>query len=491
MTMIGLSGSMFAVPAVAADEAAPKENPGSTVKWGPCPEDVAAEAAPSVLECGTVPVPMDYSNPDGPRIDIAISRLASQNPEKRRGVLMLHPGGPTSSGLSQPGFLVQQGLPTSVSDSYDVIGMDSRGIARSAPVSCGFTPDSPYTMNVPPYAPDDAAVLEQAEVVKSVAEQCAANDEDGTLKHFTTANTARDMDRIRAALGEEKTSFLGYSYGSALGAAYASMFPERSDRIVLDSNLGDTHLDRDGLRRYAQGMEDSFPTFAKWAAERDDSYGLGSTAEEVRQTYFELAEKLDETPVEGMDGALFRMSVFGSLFSEQAYPQLAQSWQSMRDPDGQEPQPAAGEDAEAPDMDNSLSVFLTVTCNDVEWPEDVDTYRKGVEEDRVKYPLFGAATANILPCAFWEHEPVEPPVAVNDEGPENILITQNLRDPATPHSGGELMREKFEDRSRLVSVDATGHGAYLLSGNSCALDVTTNFLVDGEMPKWDKFCRAG
>ena len=113
---------------------------------------------------------------------------------------------------------------------------------------------------------------------------------------------ARDLDRIRAALGEEKASFLGYSYGSALGAAYASMFPERSDRVVLDSNIGDTHLDQDGMRRYALGMEETFPDFAKWAAARHETYGLGRTPEEVRRTYFTLAERLDEKPVNGIDG---------------------------------------------------------------------------------------------------------------------------------------------------------------------------------------------
>ncbi|NEE37661.1 alpha/beta hydrolase, partial [Streptomyces sp. SID7982] len=164
---------------------------------------------------------------------------ASTNPDKRRGTLMLNPGGPGGSGLSQPAFLANRGIPSEVLDTYDVIGMDTRGIGRSTPVACGFTPEGPYFANIPPYAVDDAAVSARAKVVKEVAEQCARRDKDGVLPHLTTANTARDLDRIRAALGEEKTSFLGYSYGTALGAAYASMFPERSDRIVLDSNIGD------------------------------------------------------------------------------------------------------------------------------------------------------------------------------------------------------------------------------------------------------------
>ncbi|MFK4066613.1 alpha/beta fold hydrolase [Streptomyces sp. NPDC029674] len=266
LAVLGLGGSLTAVPAAAEEPGTPR------VKWGQCPDDVVAEAAPTELQCATVPVPLDYADPEGEQIGLTVSRLAAADPDKRRGVLMLNPGGPGGSGLALSALLVAQGLPSGVTDRYDLIGMDTRGIGHSTPAGCGFTTGSPYYSNIPPYAVDDAAVTAQAKVAEQAAEQCADND-DGMLRHLTTANTARDLDRIRAALDEEKTSYLGYSYGTALGAAYASMFPERADRIVLDSNIGDTHLDRDGLRRYALGMEQTLPDFAKWAARRHDSYG--------------------------------------------------------------------------------------------------------------------------------------------------------------------------------------------------------------------------
>jgi TAP-like protein len=122
--------------------------------------------------------------------------------------------------------------------------------------------------------------------------------------------------------------------------------------------------------------------------------------------------------------------------------------------------------------DNPWSVFLAVTCNDVEWPSDVRTYQRAVAEDRERYPLYGAASANIMPCAFWPYEPAEPPVAIDDEGPANVLVLQNRRDPVTPHRGGELLDEKFGDRSRLVSVDGSGHGVYVIGDNECALKRT-------------------
>ncbi|WP_275002681.1 alpha/beta hydrolase [Promicromonospora iranensis] len=507
LAVLGLAGAL-AVPA-AADVRPEGAEPGARsgaeqaaqVEWGPCPEDVATEAASYVLTCATIPVPLDYSDPDGEQIELQLSRMASENPAARRGVLLLNPGGPGGSGLTQPTLLASQGLPGSVLDAYDLIGMDTRGVGHSTRLDCGFAAGGDYFSNIPPFAADDAAVVEHAKVVEAAAEQCAANDENGLLRHVSTANMARDLDSVRAALGEEKASFLGYSYGSALGAAYASMFPESVDRVVLDSNVGDTHLDQKGLRRFALGMEQTFPDFARWAAERHAAYGLGRTPAQVRAAYLETAERLDRVPVQGVDGALFRQVVFGGLYSERTYGRTAQTWQALRDGDAaaarslldtdlfDSPAPVAA-DTEASPLSNALSVFLATTCNDVEWPEDVSTYRTAVAEDRKKFPLFGAASANILPCAYWT-EPIEPPVQIADEGARNVLILQNRRDPVTPVAGGERLHEKFGDRSRLVTVDGSGHGVYVLGGNACALNVGTTYLVEGEMPRRDVSCRAG
>jgi pimeloyl-ACP methyl ester carboxylesterase len=505
LAVLGLAGAL-AVPAAAAvrpDDAGPDSEPAAQVEWGECPADVAADAAPYVLTCAKVAVPLDYADPDGEQIELQISRLASDNPARRRGVLLLNPGGPGGSGLTQATLLMSRGVPDSVLDAYDLIGMDTRGVGHSTRIDCGFTAGGGYFSNVPPYAVDDAAVVEHAKVVKAAAEQCAANDENGLLRHVSTANMARDLDSIRAALGEEKASYLGYSYGSALGAAYASMFPETADRVVLDSNVGDTHLNQEGLRRFAQGMEQTFPDFAKWAAKRHTAYGLGQTPAQVRATYFETAEQLDRNPVQGVDGALFRQVVFGGLYSPLSYGRTAQTWQTLRDGDAAATRSlldsnlldgvlsdGAAAGGEVSPLSNALSVFIASTCNDSEWPEDVRSYRRAVAEDREKFPLFGAASANILPCAYWS-EPVEPPVQISDEGPRNVLILQNRRDPVTPLAGGQRLHEKFGDRSRLVTVDGSGHGVYALGDNACALNVGTTYLVEGKMPRRDVACPAG
>lgn len=489
LAVLSLAGAL-AVPAAAdirRDSAEPGPEAAAEVEWGACPADVATEAAPYVLTCAKIPVPLDYADPDGEQIELQLSRMASDNPAARRGVLLLNPGGPGGSGLAQSALLASRGLPDSVLDAYDLIGMDTRGVGHSTRIDCGFTVGGDYDGNVPPYAVDDAAVVEHAKVVEAAAEQCAANDDNGLLRHVSTANMARDLDSVRAALGEEKASFLGYSYGSALGAAYVSMFPGTVDRAVLDSNVGDTHLDREGLRRFAQGFEQTFPDFARWAAKRDTAYGLGRTPAQVRASYFETAEALDREPVQGVDGALFRQVVFGGLYSPLSYGRTAQTWQSLRDGDATAARSLLDE---VSPVSNALSVFIASTCNDSEWPEDVRAYRQAVAEDREQFPMFGAAAANILPCAYWS-EPLEAPVQISDEGPRNVLILQNRRDPVTPLAGGELLHEKFGDRSRLVTVDASGHGVYTLGDNACALNVATAFLADGELPRRDVSCRAG
>lgn len=467
----------------------PAAAPAPEPTWTACPDGVEKpEDGPARLQCTTVPVPLDYDDPDGETIDLTISRLASNNPEERRGVLLLNPGGPGGTGLDQPKFLADRGMPQSVLDSYDLIGMDTRGVGHSSPIGCGFTDDVDYYGSVPPFAYDEAAFDEQSATAEDIASRCAAGD-DGRMAQVNTANMSRDLDRVRIALGEEKASFLGYSYGSALGAAYASMFPETSDRVVLDSNIGDTHLDQDGIRRYGRGMEETFPDFARWAATQNDRYGFGSTPEEVRATYLDLAGRLDRTPKDGIDGRVFRLGTFVALYNPASYEDTAVLWRGLLDPSPPAELPAPT--GAASPFDNTWSVFLAVTCNDVEWPSDPAVYRQAIDEDREAYPLFGAAAANIMPCAFWQNEPSEPPVDVLDDGPTNVLVAQNQRDPVTPLRGGELIDEKFGDRSRLVTADGSGHGVFVLGKNQCATDIVTDYLVDGTMPEEDTFCEAG
>ncbi|AHI02134.1 alpha/beta hydrolase [Kutzneria albida] len=452
----------------------------STVRWGPCPADVAAPG----LECSTLEVPLDYRNPDGRKIEIAVSRLASKNPSQRRGVLLTNQGGPGGAGLHFPVDLVAFGLPQSVRDSYDVIGFDPRGVGHSTPVTCDLTPQQKMRGNIPPYANTAAEVAKWAEQAKAIARQCATSKTAWMLPHITTANTARDMDRIRAALGEPKLSYDGYSYGTYLGAVYTTLFPQHSDRIVLDSNVGPDGWDAAGGRLFARGFQDRFPDFAKFAAAHPE-YGLGSTSEQVTAKYFELAARLDRTPAPGVDGALFRLGTFGYLYGDAQLPKLAELWRAL---DTNQPLPPL--DGLTPDPDNAISSNRYVICGDSRWPRSVQTYQHNVAVDRVRYPMFGAAAANIQPCAFWPSDPVEPKVRIGDQGPSDVLIVQNLRDPGTPLVGAQQLRQAFGERARMVTADQGGHGVYLLGKNKCANNAVTRFLTTGQRSANDLACAA-
>ncbi|HEU5470265.1 MAG TPA: alpha/beta hydrolase [Actinophytocola sp.] len=433
------------------------------------------------LQCATLDVPLDYRNPSGATIEVAVSRLASPNPAKRRGVLLMNPGGPGGEGLDLPVAFAILAEPE-VAESYDLIGFDPRGMQYSTPVTCQFPPEL-QTTNVPPYARDAADVRRRAVEVAGIARLCGDSPTAAILPHISTANTARDMDRIRAALGEPTISYWGLSYGTYLGAVYATLFPHRTDRIVLDSAVGPEGFDVTASRRLALGFQIRFPDFAAWAAQRDATYGLGATPAAITAKYFELATRLDREPFQGADGALFRTFTFSRLYDDRTFPELAEVWQAV-DAAG----PLPGRALAAQDIENVLASQLHVICNDTEWPESVRTYQHSVAVDRIRFPMFGAAAANIWPCAFWPIDPVERPVRIDDRGPANILIMENLRDPATPLPGAVELRLAFGHRARLVTVDQGGHGVYLLSASACGNDMVSEFLLTGRRPARDTFC---
>ncbi|GGV26283.1 alpha/beta hydrolase [Streptomyces longisporoflavus] len=450
-----------------------------TVRWGPCPKGVSSPR----LECSTLEVPLDYRNPDGRRIEIAISRLAAKDPAQRRGVLLTNPGGPGGAGLDYPAVLAGAGLPQKVLDSYDVIGFDPRGVGRSTPVTCDLTAGQQARGNFAPYAHTAADVAREAGNARRIARQCATSRTAWMLPHTTTANTARDMDRIRAALGAPKVSYLGHSWGTHLGAVYATLFPGRGDRIVLDSNLGPGGYDATAMRRFARGMGDRFPDFAAFAAAHP-RYGLGTTPRQVTAKFFELARRLDAKPVQGIDGTLFRGFTFERLYADAFMPQTAEFWQALDTGRPLPPMPPP------PNTENLMSARFHVICGDKRWPDTVRAYQRNVAIDRVRHPMLGGSTAGIGPCAFWPDKRVEKPVRIGDRGPSNVLMVQNERDPGTPLTGAEELRHAFGERATLVTADQGGHGVYPFGRNTCANDAVTAFLTTGERPARDLACAA-
>ncbi|NMO15241.1 alpha/beta fold hydrolase [Pyxidicoccus fallax] len=479
-------------------DAAPGE--GRPLLWGNCPALPDGATRDPRQTCATLQVPLDYHHPDGRTLEIAISRIATARPDSRRGVLLLNPGGPGLEGLELPS-LAATVLPSEVLERYDLIGFDPRGVGHSAPVTCGLTDVS--LVNLFPYPAADGSIDANVALARETAARCAASTSGDVLPFITTANTARDMDQIRQALGEGKISYWGQSYGTYLGAVYASLFAENTDRMVLEGNVDPTRVWYGTFHHWSEGMASRFPDAARVAAANNDTVHFGTTVEEVTAAYLELASRLDATPasVPGtsarISGGLFRTVTYSLLEKNEQLPLLVQLWRAIDNLTAGAPtaedaallQQVFAQEAARTDVpaDNQTAVFLALACGDASWPTGIEVYRKKTAEDRAAHPLTAGMPFNIWPCAFWKTQPREAVVEVTRQGEHNILLLQNRRDNATPWESGLGMRKALGARATFVEVDAGGHYVYG-QGSSCVDGVFNTFLMTGQLPQGDVSC---
>jgi pimeloyl-ACP methyl ester carboxylesterase len=470
-----------------------KANAQQAIQWGACPP--VQEGFPDIgeQECANVRVPLNYRQPNGRTINVAVSRIKAAVPAKRRGVLLLNIGGPGGAGLDMPRLALAL-YPQSVLDAYDLIGFDPRGVGRSAPVTCGLTAEQ--SLQAIPTLEQNQGFDATATFARDVADACAALS-GPVLPFMTTANTARDMEQIRVALSESKISYLGYSYGSYLGAVYASLFPGRTDRWVLDSVTNPGWVWREQFRSWGPGADARFADFIEFAIENEETFHFGDTPAEVRALYFDLLAKADVNPIEfdgfPVNGPFFRVLNFSFLGNDATLAEIARLWQAVRDgvstaaPVSSATAAAAGFPEIPPD--NVEMSAGAVLCDDVAWSRNVERYRRELAADTQNFPLFGPLGSHIWPCAFWPNSPAEPPVTLSANGPANgILLINNLRDPATPLPGAHRMRAVLGARAKLVLVDQGGHAIFGFADNVCAADTVANYLASGVLPSSDTTC---
>jgi pimeloyl-ACP methyl ester carboxylesterase len=390
-----------------------------------------------------------------------------------------------------------------VREAYDLVVFDPRGNGRSAPVGCGLERRDLVPTAFRPWPGPDGSVAGNMVTARRMADACERNGGE-LIRHISTADNARDIDLIRAALGERKLSAWGVSYGSYLGAVYSQLFPHRTDRFVLDSNLDgsqdgsrDGKGDRGGVSRvwwawFEQGVEDVFPEFAKWASAPGNPYRVADTAAEVRPMFLRLAARLDREPIPWpgaspaeLNGNVLRQGMVDAFYDPDGFPGLAQLILAARKgtvPPAPEPPPEAL-------LQNGLAVALATMCNDGAWPRSASVYQKDVDASRAKYPLTAGMPRNATACAAWPYPPKENPVRITDRGPSTVLMVQNRRDPAAPLGGALKLRADLGRRAVLVTVNSTGHDAYLGNGNACGDRVVSRYLATGERPARDTYCR--
>ncbi len=461
--------------------------------WGPC-APVPGTTVPAGQQCATLRVPLDHRAPGGPTVEVAVARLPTDRPEARRGTLLVLAGGPGGSGVQR---LAQKGeaLRAATEGAYDLVGLDPRGVGGSTRAGCGIPEADRHLVTLRAYPAVDGSITENTARARRTAEACA-RDGGPVVRSFSTRNQARDIDRLRAALGERKLSVWGHSYGSYAGAVYAQEYPDRVDRLVLDS-VGDPDPARVGsgwLANTAPAVALRFPDFAAWAADparEAEGLRLARRAEDVKPLFLALARELDRAPRESgtpgvpLTGDRLRQALQNSLMSDRSFPALAGLIRSAREPEGRPALPPELAGA-LPDEDATLT--MAVVCNDVRWPGPHAGYARRVAADRARYPLTAGMPVNIAPCAFWKYDEEPKATRITDDGPSEVLIIQSLRDPATPYAGALKMRAALGERARMVTVDQGGHGMYLGNGNACGDRAVSDFLVTGERPAGDVYC---
>ncbi|WP_217712308.1 alpha/beta hydrolase [Streptomyces sp. NA02950] len=474
-----------AAPAAPAQSAArvPSAGSASALRFGACPESVPDPPAPERVECGRLSVPLDGNRPRGPRTEIAVSRVrASGTPAERRGILLVNPGGPGGSGL--PYAVTKRAkLPVSVRRSYDVIGFDPRGVGRSAPVDCGPMGGLFATPGADPVPVGPTAERAHLASLRNLADDCAAGAGDA-LRYLSTEQTARDMDAIRAALGERRTNFLGVSYGTYLGAAYAAAFPHRTGRMVLDSVVGPwSWYDFDVIQ--SRALLRQRDTFFAWTAAHADRFRLGGGAAAVRRAYLRVRDGLTAGPVDGFGPAEFDRAVYRALGRTERWADLADGLRAyLRDgtPDGLRPD----EDFTGPDSRNYEAANRIVKCADGPGP----TPRRIVADIRRTrrldpQPVLTGMEAST--CAYWHHHPPRRTPLGSPDAPPALLVA-SAHDPVTPIEGARRMRRLLPG-SRLVTLDDDySHGVFASRGNACVDDTTAAYLVDGAAPTADVRC---
>ncbi|MEU6551117.1 alpha/beta hydrolase [Streptomyces sp. NPDC046915] len=460
------------------------------IDFGKCSAD---QDAPDGMECGTVTVPLDYAHPDGKQIRLTVSRAQATHKDPRnskrkvprQGALVFNPGGPGASGMYFPmiGLLPEW---KRVAAAYDLVGYAPRGVGRSAPLSCQ---DPGQLLTGPaqaPTRPSTAYKKKRIAGARAYARGCALRA-GSALRYYNSLNNTRDLDVLRAALGEEKLTFMGASYGTYFGALYATLFPSHVRRMVLDSPVNPDPAQvwyRNNLGQSA-AFEDRWADFREWIARHDDVYGLGDTAEKVRRSYETARTRLAAEPAGGKVGPGQLQGAFLSAgYYDDFWPSRAGALSAYLKGDPKPlvrlATPSAGTAAET---ENLNAVYTAVECNDAPWPTDWAVWdRDNTRLARVApFETWENVWMN-LPCAYWP-APRQRPVDVRT-GPGELpptLILAAERDAAAPYDGALEMRRRLADSVLVTERDAGTHG--IAGGpNTCVNAHLQAYLLEGRLP---------
>ncbi|MFS8100153.1 alpha/beta hydrolase [Lentzea alba] len=450
-----------------------KEFYDQQVNWSPPFEDG--------LERATVVVPRDYSNPDGPKLTIALARLKATDPAKRRGVLLAVNGGPGGDGGD--GLALIKHLGARVRTAYDLIGFDPRGFGESTKLYSEVTiPKAPFDSR-----PPDSLFEQLAEDMR--VRELACEKAGGELRpHITTRNTARDMDLIRVVLGEEKISFVGYAYGTYVGAVYGTMFPEHLDRTVLDSCINPQWTWREQFVTQAEAVYRNVMHWANWTADRDGHFHLGRDAQQVIAEIEKVVAQLeaaDQIHLRTLlDGAVGTRATDRAQWDSLGYL-IGDLRTALQDGNIDKARTLiVGQGTWRPhDQEGDLRVgVLEAITLETYWPQDLEVYYNDVRKHRAEHPYgYGVLRAQPWVGAFRTFESLEPPTKLAQPGYPKGLVVQADGDPMDRYEGGVVLAELL-DHPLVVIEDSGDHEVYALAGNEVLDALVDDYLVDGTLP---------
>jgi pimeloyl-ACP methyl ester carboxylesterase len=486
---VGIGGTAVAVAANTGGESSDVSPVAANgIAWHKCTGSLAGKA-----ECAHVQVPLDYRKPKGKKISIAISRVKHTDTKHYSGVLFVNPGGPGGSGLAYSAGLKSWlgGVGhAATAAKYDIIGFDPRGVGSSKPaLSCDPNFQNPIR---PDYVPHSAKA-EKAWIAKSAKYAAACKKKFGwLLPHMRTTDAAKDVDRIRAALGAKKINWYGFSYGTYFGATYATLFPKHVRRMVLDGNVNPKTVWYDAQLEQDKAFERNIKFWFKWTAKYDSLYHLGKTQKAVEANYYKTRNAAKKAPIGGkigpdeLDDIVLNAGYNTGYYIP--YAEALSAWVTKKDPK------ALLENLNPGGDDNGFAVYNAVQGADAKWPRNwkkwhndaVRLYKNGYRFNTWSNVWFNA------PVAFW---PVKggPALKLKGKGLPGILMVQGTLDAATPVAGGYNLHKALPSSRLVLELGGKTH-ANTLNGNKCLDDKVAAYLDTGWLPKSkpgaDATCKA-
>jgi len=494
-------------PAAAATKAAVPKGLESfysqKVEWYDCVATAGVEksADRTGFQCAKVKVPLDYSQPGGQTIEIAMKKHPATG-SARQGTLFMNPGGPGGSGVDDVG-----GMPTStfagVQSAYDIIGFDPRGIGSSTAITCSSDAEAKAMEGVSPVDGAGAPVaFEQraaviSEQVKQFEASCAANTKPAELlDHVDTVSVARDLDVLRALSGDQKLNYAGFSYGTYLGAHYAELFPANTGRLVLDGALDPSLTYSERRQGQARGFERALRNYVAWC-QSGQSCPLTGDVDAGVQQIGDVFTSANQSPVPSSDpnrpvkGEDMKQIVGLMLHSPES------SWSVVSEALGQviNKHDASAFRSIADQLDAqplvNTGAMMGTNCLDYRVEGDMATWTAQSKELERIAPRFATVSdAGDLSCQAWGHTGTQPSKALHAKGAAPILVIGTTGDPATPYEWAEALADQL-DSGQLLTWEGNGHAAYTNSGHGpCVTQAVDTYLLTGTMPKKGLTCHG-